>query len=568
MTDACQLPAGRPNRVAWWTIAALAAASTWALAWNLDPFLSWSAFTAAWGRISDYVRAFATPDLSPAMLGTCLSLAVETLALAFLGVALGLVLGYPLGLGATRCLVRGEEPATRPVRWLQHALLETSRLLLDVLRGVPDIAWAILLANVTGVNAVTGVLAIGISVAGILGKVLSEQWDNVDPARYAALRSTGASRVAVFLYGIQPLAARTTLSFLLMRTECAVRNASVIGVVGGGGLGAQLWDEYTDGSWSRVATVLLALLAVTATIDLLANVIRQRLRVDPNHPRARVGIDRQTQARRRRQVLVVVAGLVGGAAAYLWPTFGRVADELTRIDWDFVRPYTLGLFVPDLSSGTLWSAARHAVVPIAIGVLATLLGALAAAALAYPASIAFQLDAHRFVGERLPPGTRRWRWTLLLAARALALVCRGVPEVAWVILLAVFFRIGVTPCVLAVAIHSCGVLHRVFTESLDNVAYQRLERIGGTCRPQVFLYGALPRAWPDWRTYTFFQFEVNMRLGIALGVVGAGGLGHHFKFNLDWRQHGAAATFLWTMIVLTLLVDRLSRWLQLRRNRC
>jgi phosphonate transport system permease protein len=201
-------------------------------------------------------------------------------------------------------------------------------------------------------------------------------------------------------------------------------------------------------------------------------------------------------------------------------------------------------------------------------VLATVLGAGLAALLVYPASIAFQAEPHRFVGENPPRHVRLLRWLWLLGARGFALVCRGVPEVAWVIVLAVFFRMGVTPCVLAVAIHSAGVLHRVFTESLDNVEYRRLERTGGTCRAQVFLYGALPRVWPDWRTYTFFQFEVNVRLGIALGVVGAGGLGHMFKFNLDWRQQGAAATFLWTMIALTMGIDRVSRWLQLRRNRC
>ncbi|MFY9342710.1 MAG: ABC transporter permease subunit [Planctomycetota bacterium] len=543
-------------------------ASASSLGWNLDALGSWQSFAAAWRRLWDYLAAFASPDLSADMLRTCGGLALETLAVAFLGVALGLLASYPLALGATRCLVHGGEPASWPTRALQHTLLEGCRLLLDVLRGVPDIAWAIVLANLTGVNAVTGVLAIAISVAGIFGKVLSEQWDNVDPARYQALRTTGASRAAVFLYGVQPLAARTTLSFLLMRTECAVRNASVIGVVGGGGLGAQLWDEYTDGSWSRVATVLLALLLVTATTDVLANLIRQRLRVDPNHPRATGAIDRSGQGRRRLQVLVAIVAVVGGSAALLAEPFAQVAGELRRIDWDFAGPYTAGLFVPDLSAATLAAAARQAVVPIAIGILATVLGGLAAAALAYPASVAFQLDAHRFVGENLPAGQRRWRWCAVVATRAFALFCRGVPEVAWVILLAVFFRIGVTPCVLAVAIHSCGVLHRVFTESLDNVAYHRLERIGGTCRAQVFLYGALPRAWPDWRTYAFFQFEVNMRIGVALGIVGAGGLGHAFKFNLDWRQHGAAATFLWTMIVLTVLVDRCSRWLQLRRNRC
>ncbi len=584
MSSTLSLPQNSRNarRTVWVLFAAIVLAIL-ALPWNLEALSSWSEFRAATERLLVYLRAFATPDLSAPMLTRCLALAAETLAVALLGVAIGLVVAYPIALGASRCVVLGDDRLgdarlggdrapqlrlVRPVRFLQRAFMEGNRLLLDAMRGVPDFAWAIVLANITGVNAVTGVLAIAISVGGILGKVLSEQWDNVDPARYAALRSTGAGRFVVFLYGVQPLAARSMLSFVLMRTECAVRNASVIGVVGGGGLGAALWDKYTDGHWPGVATVLLTLLVVTATTDVLANWLRHRLRVDPNYPRAAAQLDRRTSARRRWQVLgAVLATLLASLYALREPLL-RLADDLARIEWQFVQPYTLGLFAPDLHWETLASAARHSAVPLGIGVLATALAVLAGALLAYPASIAFQIEANRFTGERLPNAKRVWRWLLVVTARAIALVLRGVPEVAWVILLAVFFRIGVTPCLFAVALHSTGVLHRVFTESLDNIPYQRLERIGGACRPHVFLYGAMPRAWPDWRTYAFFQFEVNVRIGVALGMVGAGGLGQQFQINLAWREHADAATFLWAMILLTVGIDRLSRWLQLRRSRC
>jgi phosphonate transport system permease protein len=542
--------------------------SAWALPWNFEAIASWQGFGEALGRLGSYLAAFAAPDLSPAMLQRCGALALETLAVALLGTAIGLVCAYPLALGACRAVVIGEEPAPWLLRGARRAVLEACRLVLDALRGVPDFAWAIVLANVTGVNAITGVLAIAISVAGIFGKVLSEQWDNIDPQRYAALRSTGASRLATFAYGVQPLAGRAMLSFVLMRTECAVRNASVIGVVGGGGLGAALWDHYTDGDWPGVASVLLTLIAVTAGTDVLANLLRHRLRVDPNHPRAARALDRHTGTRRRVQVLCAVLAILGAAAFWLREPFWSVVTDLRRVEWSYVRPFTLGLFTPDLGADTLWAATKQCTVPLAIGVLATLLATAAAALLTFPASVAFQLESHRFTGEQLPPVRRGLRWALVALARGLALLLRGIPEVAWVILLAVFFRIGVTPCVFAVALHSTGVLHRVFTETLDNVPYRRLEQVSGACRPQVFAYGALPRAMPDWRTYAFFQFEVNVRIGVALGMVGAGGLGHFFQINLDWREYGNAATFLWAMVLLTVAIDRLSRWLQMRRRRC
>jgi phosphonate transport system permease protein len=542
--------------------------SLWVLPWNLESLSSWDGLAKAWGRLLTYLRDFASPDLSSAMLLRCGGLAMETVAVAVLGTAFGLCLGYPLAVLAARSVWLTDAHGSRAATVARRVVVESARLVLDGLRGVPDFLWAVVFAGITGVNAGTGVLALGLSVAGILGKVLSEQWDNVDEGRYRALRSTGASPLQVFLYGVQPLAARSVQSFVLMRLECAVRNASVIGVVGGGGLGAALWDEYTDGSWSRVATVLLSLLLVTVCTDLLANLARRQLRVDPNHPRTR-GIVTPASARRRRLcVLMGVAVLVLASVWILAAPLGRAWQELDRIDLGWLSGFLGSLAVPDLHDDTLFAVARHSAVPLAIAVLATLSGAVLAGVLSYPGSVAFQLEAYRFTGERIGWPVRMLRWCFLVFARALAVLLRGIPEVAWVVLLMVFFKQGVTPCVLAVALHTAGVLHRVFTETLDNVPYGQLERVTNARRPQIFLYGALPRALPDWRTYLFFQFEVNVRIGIALGIVGAGGLGERFKNNLDFAQYAVASSFLWAMLLLTVAIDRLSRWLQLRRSRC
>lgn len=546
---------------------ALAVLSVWVLPIDLVAVSSWSELGAAFGRLSEYLGAFGSPDLSAAMLTRCATLAADTVAVALLGTAIGLVLAYPLAIAASRAVMLADRPRVGPSRVIAYALMELHRFVLDAMRGVPDFVWALLLANITGVSPITGLLAIAISVAGIFGKVLSEQWDNVPVERYVAMRSTGAGRIATFLYGLQPIGSRTTMSFVLMRTECAVRNASVIGVVGGGGLGAGLWDEYTDGNWRGVATVLLTLLAVTATADLAANFVRRRLRIDPNHPRVSKSLHRHAASRRRLQVVAAIFVVLMGCAVWLLEPLQAAMRELHRIEWQFVGPYTLGLFQPDLSLETWWSVLCASAVPLAIGFLATIVGGLLAVLLVYPASIAFQFDSARFTGECVPWVTRFVRATLFGLARATALVLRGIPEVAWLVMLAVFFRQGVTPCIFAVSLHTAGVLHRVFTESIDDLRYQSFERVRGS-RLMTFLYGALPRAWPNWRTYAFFQFEVNMRIGVTLGIVGAGGLGFLFKSNLDSREHARAAAFLWGMILLTVVVDRLSRWLQLRRLRC
>lgn len=540
------------------------------LDWNLEAVTSLAELRLAGERLSGFLAAFGAPDLSPGMLSRVSALAWETLAVALLGVAGGLLLAWPLAVGAARCVVLGDDPHRGAGLWLRRGLLQCCRLLLDVLRGVPDFVWAIVIANFTGPNAVTGAFAIGISVAGILGKVISEQWDHVPPERYQFLRSTGASRLQVFLHGIQPLSARGLLSFILMRTECAVRNASVIGVVGGGGLGAALWDEYTavdrDAGLARMVTVLLAMLLLTAATDLVANFLRYQLRVDPNHPRAPRALDVRASTLRRALGGLAVLGLLAASAASLQDAWARAFERPP--EWGFIAHYVGSLAVPDVSVDALAAALRESRVPLAVALLATVAATLLAAAAAFPASLAFQVDAHRFTGERLGPLHRTLRWTSVVASRGLGLLLRGIPEVAWVTVLGVFFRQGITPCVVAVVLHSAGVLLRVFTETVDNVPYRTLEHVAGTCRPQVFLYGALPTVWPDWKTYAFFQFEVNVRIGVVLGWVGAGGLGEAFDNHRQWHELHKAGTFLWAMVLLTVVIDRISRRMLLRRLKC
>ncbi len=537
------------------------------LRWDLSAIASGEAIARSWARFVEFLAAFGAPDLSGEAITTAGGLMLDTLSVALLGVALGLLLAYPLALGACRAVVLGEDLHSAPWRWLRRAWLETCRLLLDVLRGVPDFAWALLLANFTGIGTPTGVFAIGISTAGIFGKVLSEQWDNQDPRRYAALRSTGASRLQTFLYGVQPLSARAMLSFVLMRTECAIRNASVIGVIAGGGLGSGLWDAFKDSRYDFVVTLLAAMLVLTASADLTANLLRYQLRVDSNHPRWQRGQSRASSTVRRALGVGACFLLVGAAAAGLRPAFVNLAEEITRIEGDFAFGFVRRLlWSPDLTA--IGVAAQESFVPLATALLTTLAATVLAGLLAFPASVAFQLQAGNFTGERPSPQRRAVRWLTVLATRGFGLVCRAVPEVAWLLILGAFFRQGLLAGVVAVTLHSAGVLLRVFAETIDNVPYRRLEQVSGACRPQIFLYGALPSAWADWKTYAFFQFEVNMRMAIVLGMVGAGGLGEAFDGNLKYYRLERACTFLWAMILLTVVVDRLSRFLQMRRLRC
>ncbi len=585
----------RPARVPWRRpalgvlVLLLACVACSVLDWDLGALSSPEARTAAWLRFCSFLGSFGAPNLSSEYLLTATHLMLQTLAVAVLGTVLGAIGGYLLALAASRAVFVAGSPAptgalVRLQGWLRRGLCELARLLLDVLRGIPDFAWAIVILAIPGPGPVTGILAIAVSLTGILGKIFSELWDNVPPARYEAVRTTGAGRLVVFGYGIQPLAARSMLSFTLMRFECAVRNASVIGVVGGGGLGAQLFDEFNYGNFDNVVTLLLAMLVLTASVDLFANLVRYRLRPDPQRPRSaelRGALLRRAGGLAWVVALVVfctlyLTGMFGGRAAER-PPFQAALAEMQRVEWRILGDDFSRLLTPDLrwtqpladgtsKPGALQEALDGALVPLAMGLLGSLLGILAAGLLAYPSSIAFGPGASNFTGERRGRVRQLLRWCTVLLARGLALVMRAIPEVAWLWIFATFFTLGVLPAILAMALHTTGVLARVFTETVDDIPYRSYERSYMGSRSQLFAYAAVPRSLHNWLSYTFFQFESNVRTSVSLGIIGVGGLGDSFDWSFKFWALERASTFLLAMILLTTAIDRLSRALRLRRG--
>ncbi|MEE9385636.1 MAG: hypothetical protein V3V08_19680 [Nannocystaceae bacterium] len=532
---------GRPLRpyISGLVVVLVIAGAVGALDWDLSVLLDAESRTQAALRVSRFVGAFGAPDLSNEALLQGASLSVQTLSVALLGSALGIVMGYVLALGASRIVMVGSDTTRRVARTgsllnlashlARRVALEGCRMLLDTLRGVPDFAWAVLILTIPGPGPVTGMLALGLSVAGMLGKVYSELWDSVDPQRYAAVSQQGGRLITLF-YGVQPLSGRSMLSYTLMRTECCVRNASVIGVVGGGGLGGQLFDEFAFGNYERVVTLLIFLLLLTGGVDLLSNWLRYRLRAE--HTGSRMGVQRAAGLRigalRRLEVLGIVLVALAGSLWWLRDGLARSLSELQRIEWTWIGEQVGELLRPDLSPGTLAEASLSAVVPVAMGILSTVGACLIAAALVFPSSILFQRHAHLFTGEDPGRARRMIRIGSVVVARGTALVLRGMPDVAWVLLLASFFRLGVLAGVAAIALHSSGVLARVFVEVVDNIPARRLEPLHIVSRTLTFVYAALPIAGRDWRTYGLFQFESNVRAGVVLGIVGVGGWGTRF----------------------------------------
>jgi phosphonate transport system permease protein len=240
-------------------LGALVASYAWA-AWGVG-------FGAAglWGRLGnagDFVARMLPPD--PAVAPTIAASLVETIQMALLGTTLAAVVSLPLAMGAARNV------SPRPLQW-------ASRLLLNALRTIPSLIWGLFFVAMAGLGPLPGVLALTCYAAGYLGKFYYEGIEAIDPRPRVALRTVGASALQRFRWGVFPQVTPLLLGYTLYMFEYNVRAASILGVVGAGGVGYYLYAYVNSFQYYRATTALLMLLVVVTAIDAASSALRRRL---------------------------------------------------------------------------------------------------------------------------------------------------------------------------------------------------------------------------------------------------------------------------------------------------
>ena len=161
--------------------------------------------------------------------------------------------------------------------WALQALQRLLRAVLIVLRGVPDLVWALLLVRAAGLGSLPAVLALGLAYGGMLGKVYAEILESSDTHATATLLRNGAGRVQAFCYGLLPASAAELTSYTVYRWECAIRSSVVLGFVGAGGLGQQMDNSMKMFNGGEVATMLLVFMALVALADRVSAGLRRSL---------------------------------------------------------------------------------------------------------------------------------------------------------------------------------------------------------------------------------------------------------------------------------------------------
>lgn len=260
--DSAMTPQQRVRTIA--TQVATAAVIIAILYWSaIDTNISVGEFVRGIPAIVDYLGRMFPPDWAYAK--TIVKPTIETIEIAIWGTVLGILLAFPLGLMAARNLS-------------PHAVFYgSSRFILNSLRGVSELVFALVFVSAVGLGPFPGILALALHNAGMLGKFYAEAIEAIDPGPVEALQASGARWTQVVVYAILPQVVPHFVTYNLYRLEVSIRSATVLGLVGAGGVGFHLISSIRLFDYQTTAMVLIVIVLLVVITDYFGTWIRSRI---------------------------------------------------------------------------------------------------------------------------------------------------------------------------------------------------------------------------------------------------------------------------------------------------
>jgi phosphonate transport system permease protein len=263
--------APRPEgAMGWVAYAATALAIAWVLHWSAGGAqMSWGELARGMPQIADFLSRSVPPDWS--ILPRLWAPALETVQIAVWGTLLSVLLALPLSFIAAGNL--------HGWHWLRRA----TRQFLNVVRSINELILALVFVSAVGLGPFPGVLALALHGMGMLGKFFAESIEEIDDGPLQALRSAGATQLQLIVFGVIPQAITAWLAVVLYRFEVHLRSATVLGMVGAGGLGFELVSSLKLFRYQETATCIVVITVMVIAADLISHWLRSRIQQGARH---------------------------------------------------------------------------------------------------------------------------------------------------------------------------------------------------------------------------------------------------------------------------------------------
>ena len=516
-------------------------------------------------RLVDYMLPIEFNEFDAA-----LELTLETLWMAVIGTFLAIVLSVPLAFLAAR------NTTPHPV------LYSIARGIIVFSRAVPDLVFALVLVRALGIGVLPGILALAFHSVGMIGKLLADAIEQVDPKPAEALRSVGATRLQVMTTGVVPQIIPAFISISLYRLDINLRSSTVLGLVGAGGVGLLLKATLGQLDYSNALGVVVVIFVFILLMELVSALVRQHIlggetfgfssgnrgnmgamllgqKNPPSEPADTTESDDSDQAPAAKvhhpKVLPPVTKTRVINQTYLWGFIalivaGFLAVRLNPLElftsFGGIWEMTLRLLPPDfVTAGP--QILQGIIETIAIAAVATLLGGLLSIPLGF-------LAAANVSVNRLVYGI----------TRVVLVIIRGIPELILAIIFVAAIGLGPVAGVLALSIGTAGFLAKLIADSVEEIDPKPREAVTatGATRFQELFVSVLPQVMPALVSQLLYTFDINIRNSAILGIVGGGGIGFLLFNSMKVLAFETTGAIILATFVAVYLIELLSAYIR------
>jgi len=224
--------------------------------------ITWERFVVGLEQGARFIDRMLPPDTSASKLELLAKGLYESLEIAIIASALGIVLSLPIGLLAARNLMPG---------WITWPM----RLCIALCRSFHQVIIAIVFVKAVGFGALAGILALTVASIGFVAKLFAEAIEEISLKQVEAVRSTGAPFMSVIIYGVLPQVLTRFVGFATYQVDSNLRNSTMVGIVGAGGIGGTMFAAFQRFDYDFLLTILLAIIAVIMVSEMLQNRIKR-----------------------------------------------------------------------------------------------------------------------------------------------------------------------------------------------------------------------------------------------------------------------------------------------------
>ena len=498
--------------------------------------------------------------------------ALDTFFIAFAGTALGLVLGIPLGLLSARNVM-----PFAPVRAFARAIVVFSR-------ATPALVFALCFVRLYGIGVLAGLLAIGIHSIGMIGKLITDAAEEIDPGPREGVIATGAGSLQDLYTGIWSQMVPTVISISLYRLELDFRSAPILGWVGAGGIGLILRGYAGSLRYQELLGITILIVVLVVILEILSATTRHALlgktETDlPGKPGKMTQLFLGGTARPGKKIADWMINRSANkeasesesqASRSLTPPWTRERIKVNSIGLIFFVLLIISVLVPDIATSRIVDGSQK--LPSFIARLtpndwswftdrlfSDMIDTIAIGFAATGIALLFAIPFSFLAASNTAPG----RFVYLIS-RLFMLLVRCVPELVVAVIFVAAIGPGPRTGTLALAIGMFGFITKLFADSIEEARQGIRDGVNstGANRLQESVTGVLPQVAPSMVSHSLYLLDVAIRSSTILGIVGGGGIGFLLMSAAKRLYLETLGGIIFCIFVVVFLVEIIATWIR------